>query len=431
VKSGKAVLLNSPDSIEMSNDMRALGAGSDARGPEAMGGRAQVLSIAVLDPNLERRNIVAGILCGLRSNAMMPRVTTLMNIEDFRSLAKQDFRIVFVAVDGDPEFAMDTVKAVCRNGSGIVVGYSPATNDDLLINCIRAGVREFLIYPFEPSVVEAALVRVNDRGLLAPEPKKVVGKSFLFIGAKGGSGGTTAACNFAVSMAKDSKKETLLIDLDLPLGDASLVLGVAGEFSTVDALNDPERLDSTFLRKLVAQHSSGLYVLGAPGHFVGSGVSRDGIDKLIEVASRTFEYVVIDAGSRWDLAQIRIFDMVSTIYLVTQVGIAELRNANRLITGCLQPYSQKLEVVLNRFKDMKFGIEFDAIEKALTRQADWRIPNDYEAVMEMQTTATPLALKESRIQRSIQKMARMASGIPDEQHRKKKKFGLFGFASGV
>jgi pilus assembly protein CpaE len=422
--------MNSPDSIEISNDMRTLGAGSDARG-EAMGGRAQLLSIAILDPNHERRNAIAGILCGLGSNEVRPRVTTLMNLEDFRSLFKQDFRIVFVAVDGDAEFAMKTVEAVCSSTSAIVVGYSPSTNDDLLINCIRAGVREFLVYPFSPAVVEAALIRLNGRALLQPETKKVVGKSFVFIGAKGGSGGTTAACNFAVSMAKDSKKDTLLIDLDLPLGDASLVLGAAGEFSTVDALNDPERLDSTFLRKLVAEHSSGLYVLGAPGHFVGSGVTREGIDKLIEVACGTFEYVVIDAGSRWDLAQTRLFDMVSTIYLVTQVGVAELRNANRLITGCLQPYSHKLEVVLNRYKDMKFGIEFDAIEKALTRPAEWRIPNDYEAVMEMQSTATPLALKDSRIQRAIQKMARMASGLPDEQLRKKKKFGLFGFASGV
>ncbi len=422
--------MNSPDSLEMSNDMRALGANGDARG-EAMGGRAQLLSIAILDPNFERRNAVAGILCGLGSNAIRPRVTSLMNMEDFRSLVKQDFRIVFVAVDGDPEDAMKTIEAVCRNGSAILVAYSPSTNDDLFINCIRAGVREFLIYPFSPAVVEAALIRVNGRGLPAPEEKKVVGKSFVFIGAKGGSGGTTAACNFAISMAKDSKKETLLIDLDLPLGDASLVLGVAGEFSTVDALNDPERLDSTFLRKLLAQHSSGLYVLGAPGQFVGSGVTREGIDKLIEVASTTFEYVVVDAGSRWDLAQTRLFDMVSTIYLVTQVGVAELRNANRLITECLQPYSHKLEIVLNRYKDMKFGIEFDAVEKALTRQAEWRIPNDYAAVMEMQNTATPLALKESRIQRAIQKMAQIASGLPNEQDRKKKKFGLFGFASGV
>ena len=58
------MLLNSPDSMEISNDMRSIGPNGDARG-EAMGGRAQVLSIAVLDPNLERRNAVAGILCGL------------------------------------------------------------------------------------------------------------------------------------------------------------------------------------------------------------------------------------------------------------------------------------------------------------------------------------------------------------------------------
>jgi pilus assembly protein CpaE len=421
--------MNSPDSLEMSNDMRALGAG-DARG-EAMGGRAQLLSIAILDPNFERRNAVTGILCGLGSNAIRPRVTSLMNMEDFRSLVKQDFRIVFVAVDGDPEDAMKTIEAVCSSGSAIAVAYSPSTNDDLLINCMRGGVREFLIYPFSPAVVEAALIRVNGRGLLAPEEKKVAGKSFVFIGAKGGSGGTTAACNFAISMAKDSKKETLLIDLDLPLGDASLVLGVPSEFSTFDALSDPDRLDSTFLRKILAQHSSGLYVLGAPGQIVGSRVTREGIERLIEVACRTFEYVVVDAGSHWDLAQTRVFDMVSTIYLVTQVGIAELRNANRLITGCLQPYSQKLEIVLNRYKDMKFGMESDAVEKALTRQADWRIPNDFLAVQEMQNTATPLALKESRIQRAIQKMAQIASGLPNEQERKRKKFGLFGFASGV
>ncbi len=117
--------------------------------------------------------------------------------------------------------------------------------------------------------------------------------------------------------------------------------------------------------------------------------------------------------------------MVFTIYLVTQIGIAELRNANRLITkGCLQPYSQKLEVVLNRHKDEIFGIEAAAIEKALTRPAQWRIPNDFLAVREMQNTATPLALKQSNIQRAIQTMAQIASGIPATQ-TKRKRFGLF------
>jgi pilus assembly protein CpaE len=325
--------MNSLDLFEMYRDEYA---------PAHGGGQATVIPIAVIDPNFERRNTVAGVLFGLRSNEVTPRITTLASIEDFRSFSKQDFKVILLAADGNQDDAMKAIEAICRGGAGTVMAYSPSTNDNLLINCMRAGVREFLIYPFAPGVLEEAFSRANSRKLLAPDTKKAVGKSFVFLGAKGGAGGTTAACNFAISMAQESQKKTLLIDLDLPLGDAALVLGIAGEFSTVDALSDPERLDGTFLKRLVTQHGSGLSVLGAPGRFVKSNISHEAVNKLVEVACETFEYVVIDAGSRWDLAETRVFDMVSTIYLVTQMGIAELRNANRLITGCLQPYAQKL-----------------------------------------------------------------------------------------
>jgi pilus assembly protein CpaE len=415
--------MNSSDSTEMfNNPRRQLGSGS----------QAQVVSIAVIDPDLERRNAVATLLCGLRSAEMIPRVTTLFGIEDLLSFPRQGFHVILLAADGNQDDAMEAIETVCRSGSAIAMAYSPSTNEDLLIDCMRAGVREFLIYPFAPGAVEDAFARVHSRGLLKLDTKRAsaIGKSFVFIGAKGGAGGTTAACNFAISMAQDSKRDTILIDLDLPLGDAALVLGMPGEFSTADVLREPARLDATFLRKTSAQHSSGLYVLGAPGLFVKFNFTHEAINSLIEVACSTFEYVVIDAGSRWDLAESRVFDMVSTIYLVTQVGIAELRNANRLITGCLQPYSHKLEIVLNRHRDEMFGIEAKAIEKALTRRAQWQIPNDYAAVREMQFTATPLALKQSGIQRAIQKMARIASGLPAEEPRKKK-FGIFGMESRV
>ena len=393
------------------------------------GGRDQVLSIAVVDPLLERRNAVSSVLCGLRSVTMMPRVTTLHDVANSELLLSQGFDVVLLAVDGDKEGALKTIEALSRSGAVTPMAYSQTTNDDLLIRCMRAGVREFLIYPFAPGVVEEAFSRAESRSRLTPDTKKAAGKSFVFIGAKGGSGVTTAACNFAISMAQESRRSTLLIDLDLPLGDAALNLGITSEFSTVDALRDPERLDSYFLQQIAVQHHSGLFVLGAPGKFTKTEITNQAIEKLVMVASRTFDNIVVDAGSRWDLTETRLFDFVSTVYLVTQIGIAELRNANRLITGCLQPYSPKLEIVLNRYKAEMFGIGVEAIEGALTRQADWRIPNDYPAVREMQNTAIPLALKDSRIQRTIQSMARMASGLPAE--REKKRSSIFGLASGV
>ena len=52
------------------------------------------------------------------------------------------------------------------------------------------------------------------------------------------------------------------------------------------------------------------------------------------------------------------------------------------------------------------GVSEEHITKALTRPAQWKIPNDYAAVRKMQNTATPLALADSPISRLIRQMAK-------------------------
>jgi pilus assembly protein CpaE len=412
--------LNSPD-VTQFNGGNGAGNLSDGHG--------RALSIAIVDSDFERRNAVAGIVCALRSDGRIPKLTTLADVGNSSMLMHQGFDVVLLAVDQDKEAALKTIEALSHSGTATPMAYSQSTEGDLLIQCMRAGVREFLLYPFAPGVIEEAFGRMSSRVQLAPDTRRVMGKSFAFLGAKGGSGVTTAACNFAVSLAQESKRSTLLIDMDLPLGDAALCLGITSDFSTLDALRDAERMDPTFLAKLLSKHKSGLHVLGAPGRYLRIPPAGDAVNCLIEIACKSFDYVVVDAGSKWELTETRLFDMVSTIFLVTQVGVAELRNSNRLITSCLQAYSSKLEIVLNRYTAEMFGIDDAAIENALTRTPQWKIPNDYPTVRQMQNTAEPL--KVSNIQRAIKKMATSASGVAQEDQEKKKKFGLFGLASRV
>ena len=93
-------------------------------------------------------------------------------------------------------------------------------------------------------------------------------------------------------------ESTLLIDLDLPLGDAALNLGIVAEYSTVNALQNASRLDSAFLSKLLVKHSSGVSVLAAPGKFPQINASNEDVDRLIAVARQDFDNVVVDMGSR-------------------------------------------------------------------------------------------------------------------------------------
>ena len=117
--------------------------------------------------------------------------------------------------------------------------------------------------------------------------KKAAGRLLTFIGAKGGAGATTIACNFAVALAQDPNQKTLLIDLDLPLGDAALNLGIAAEYSTINALQSTNRLDASFLSQLLVKHSSGVSVLAAPGKFIPYETSDEAIDRLFEASGAT------------------------------------------------------------------------------------------------------------------------------------------------
>jgi pilus assembly protein CpaE len=128
---------------------------------------------------------------------------------------------------------------------------------------------------------------------------------------------------------------------------------------------------------------------------------------------------VVDAGSRLDLQSTRVFDRSATIYLITQVGVAELRNSNRLIARLTTGGGPKLEVVLNRYDPRNLEIAEEQIAKALTRQPDWKIPNNYAAVRRMQNTAVSLMLDDSEISQAIRKMTQSISGQPAKPWKRK------------
>jgi pilus assembly protein CpaE len=138
-----------------------------------------------------------------------------------------------------------------------------------------------------------------------------------------------------------------------------------------------------------------------------------------------FDYVVVDAGSRFDLSGTTLVDQADTVYLVMQAGIPELRNSHRVISEYFKNGGSNLEIVLNRFMPRSGGVDEEHISKALTRPVQWKIPSDYVTVRRMQNEATPLAMEDSMIARAIQDMARTACGMPAKAE-KKKGFSLFG-----
>jgi pilus assembly protein CpaE len=388
--------------------------------------RAGDLSIAVISPNEQRRNAATSALGECLNGSIREFISYPPDLHDVSRMLGHNYDVILIDLDSDPEYALDLVESICTHGLATAIVYSAQADPDLLVRCMRAGAREYLMLPFDNGEMAEALVRASALRLAIRPSKKTYGRLLVFLSAKGGSGATTLACNFAVSLAQESRQKTLLIDLNLPLGDAAINLGIKAQYSIVSAFQNSSRLDSHFLSGLLVQHSSGLFVLAAPSELAPTFVSADVIDKLLEVACQDFDYVVVDAGSRLDLQRKHLFNESATVYLVTQVGIPELRNSHRLITQLSAKGSPKLEIIINRFDPYSAEIDEAHITKALTRPATWKIPNNYAAVRRMQNTATPLTDEDSQISRAIQRMTRSVCGKPAIPEKSKKKwFSLF------
>jgi pilus assembly protein CpaE len=389
--------------------------------PDAIG--SNVLSVALIGPTESRRKPIASALAALHGSQIkeFPRYP---EIDDLPKLLESEFDVIVMELDSDPEYALEVVESICGSGNVTVMVYSEQMNPDMLVRCMRAGAREFLAQPITSASIAEAMVRASVRRPSAKPVKKTAGKLLLFAGAKGGSGVTTVATNFAVSLAQESGKNTVLIDLNLPLGNAALDIGLTPEYTTANALQNYNRLDSNYLSTLLTKHSSGLSVLAAPDKYSSVQATNESVERLLAIARQEFDYVVVDVGSRFDPMTQSLLEASAVVYLVLQVSISELRNANRLITDLFRSSHAKLEVVLNRFTPRALSVDEASITNALTVAPAWKLPSDYPGVRAAQNTASPLVSQDSPIARVIRQMTRGVTGTVDTPE-KKKRFGLF------
>jgi pilus assembly protein CpaE len=278
---------------------------------------------------------------------------------------------------------------------------------ELLVNAMRAGVRELLPSSATAEVLSAALGRAEKRLALRDGPNAA--KVIAFIASKGGSGATFLAANLGHQLASAGQR-VLLIDLNLQFGEAVLTLHDGSARSDIAQLaGNLARLDASLLSASVLQITPRFAILAAPEDPAQAlGVKPEHLDAILNLATRQYDVVILDVNRALDDLTVKALDRATTVFLVVQAMMPYVRNAKRLLTvfRSLGYPQDKVELLVNRYWK-KDDIGLDDLRNSLGSHTLHTIPNGYRDVARAINTGVPLSevARSSPVCRAIEGLA--------------------------
>ena len=251
---------------------------------------------------------------------------------------------------------------------------------------MRLGVADFLPQPISDSELTTALEYASRKIGHGEGAEQVRANVFSYIKPVGGMGATMLAVQSAYCLAAMGTKEpqVCLLDLDLQFGNAAVYQDLQCKFSIMDVVLSPGDLDGAFLRGVMAHHNSGIDVLTAPLTIEPlDALTPDLVARLLDVAAEEYDYVLIDMPQALtDWTQV-VLDRSDVVFLVTQLTVAAIRQSRRLLEIMREKGIDEAHtaIVVNRFESRwSREVTVKEAEKALGRQIDYFVPNDYKTV---------------------------------------------------
>lgn len=352
--------------------------------------------------------------------------------------------LVVVDTRADASSGLAAIERLRAGSSNLAIfAIAAAAEPDLILQAMRAGANEF--FPWtggEPSQASRAMEesfhgavrRTAARRDAASAGAKPPCVTHVFLGAKGGAGTTTVAVNSAIQLARLTKRSTIIVDLKNCLGEVGLFLGVRPRYTVLDAIENLHRLDKNFLGELVAKHKSGLDILAGAEQFDRPNPQDAGaVEELLRVLSKTYDFLVVDAGNVINACVASALYAADTIFLVANPDLPSIRNAQRLVDRVRQlgAGSERVKVLLNRVSD-QLMIAPKQIETALGYGIHHAFTSDYRTVATALNSGVPLALaNHSELASQFDSFARHLVGMAAEEavkpepERKRVFLGMF------
>lgn len=381
---------------------------------------ANVLRIAVVDPNDATRESLKAVLLGLDSVWLEAECSRYEFFADVVEQTKPD--IGLVAMDSDPEKATRLVAEIAALAPHCTLFVTSSSTDGrLILESMRAGAKEFLTEPLKEEDLVSAIKRVKRHGS-GERSAAVQGCRVIAVaGATGGVGSSSVAVNLACGLAADRDNQVVLVDLDVALGDCDVFLDTIPEYTLADVAQNVSRLDLTLLKKSLTKHSSGVHLLPRPVQLEDVRlITPDSLQRVIGLLKTSFTHIVIDLSKSFGELDMQAIYLADDILMITQLDLPCLRNVVRLMMtfDSDDALRNKVRIIVNRVGQDSGQISLKKAQETIGREIYWQVPNDYRVMVEVRNNGIPLVqhAPKAGITNSVMQLADALCGRTREEN---------------
>ncbi|APW59835.1 AAA family ATPase [Paludisphaera borealis] len=352
-----------------------------------------VIRVVLVDPSEPSRTNLQRLVQGVASLWTAEVLTTCQGMAG--RIAEINPDLCVIGLDADPAQALELIAQIHATAPSVVVLPASATADStLILKAVRAGAREFLTLPSEPTELHEIAARLctarEGRKSIAIRGPQIVAVT----GAAGGVGSTSVAVNLAASLALRKSQECLLLDFDLMFGAVDVCLDIIPDNTLSTILQSFDRLDQTLLKRSLTRHRSGLYVLPHPVAMEDAAkIDPESLRRFLMLLKSAFPALVIDTSKGLQASDFVAFEMADVILIVVTLDLTCLRNTARLLNLFRQfdGMVDRVKIVVNRAGSFENEISLSKAEETLKAPIFRQIPNASKPFQASRIKGAPLS----------------------------------------
>ena len=302
----------------------------------------------------------------------------------YSAIKELDRFLVIIDISTYQEQGLNFVSKITSEfPKGRIITVSDNSDVNLIIRSMRVGACNFVPIP----VIKENFLHTLDKiycDMTGASSQKSACRIVSVYSNKGGIGKTSIAVNLALELAKITKENTALIDLNFQSGDITTFLDLKPTYNISYMLENLDKINDEFLLSTLEKYKdTSLYVLAdSPCFNQKENVSLKSIEDLFEKLKSTFSYIVVDTSGGFDKKAMKTLEISDLILLVTIVNLPALRNCQK----CLEFFESegfdknKIQILVNRFMEND-EISSKDVEDVLGKKLYWKIPNNYFTMM--------------------------------------------------